>query len=105
MQKINSEILERKITFLFFENPKRTFNVKQIKYFIGTKINDQEFFKILFQLQEKDIVDGGRGKYTYNKNKKYLVGKITRRVKHLIDIDTSAEFKISKKEKAGLVTR
>ena len=50
MQKINSEILERKITFLFFENPKRTFNVKQIKYFIGAKINDQEFFKILLPL-------------------------------------------------------
>ena len=104
MQKINSEILERKITFLFFENPKRTFNVKQIKYFIGAKINDQEFFKILFSIARKGyIVDGGRGKYIYNKNKKYLVGKITRRVKLLIDLDTSTEFKISKKEKAGLL--
>ena len=92
MQKINSEILERKITFLFFENPKRTFNVKQIKYFIGAKINDQEFFKILFSIARKGyIVDGGRGKYTYNKNKKYLVGKISRRVKYLIDLDTSTE--------------
>ncbi len=100
MQKINSEILERKITFLFFENPKRTFNVKQIKYFIGAKINDQEFFKILFSIARKGyIVDGGRGKYTYNKNKKYLVGKISRRVKHLIDLDTSTEFKISKKKR------
>ncbi len=104
MKKINSEILERKITFLFFENPKRTFNVKQIKYFIGAKINEQEFFKILFSIARKGyIVDGGRGKYTYNKNKKYLVGKISRRAKHLIDLDTSTEFKITKKEKAGLL--
>ena len=104
MKKINSEILERKITFLFFENPKRTFNVKQIKYFIGAKINDQEFLKILFSIARKGyIVDGGRGKYTYNKNKKYLVGKISRRAKHLIDLDTSTEFKITKKEKAGLL--
>ena len=82
MQKINSEILERKITFLFFENPKRTFNIKQIKYFIGAKINDQEFFKILFSIARKGyIVDAGRGKYTFNKNKKYLIVKISRRLR------------------------
>ena len=104
MLKINTEILERKITFLFFENPKRTFNIKQIKYFAGSKTTDQDLAKVLYSIARKGyIVDGGRGKYAYNKNKKYLVGKLTKRNKYLIDLETSTEFKLSKKDKYGLL--
>ena len=53
MFKINTDILEKKITFLFFENPKKTFNLKQIKYFIGTKIEERDLMKILFSVLRK----------------------------------------------------
>ena len=70
MFKINTEILEKKITFLFFENPKKTFNLKQIKYFIGTKIEERVFMKMLFSVLIKDYIkESGRGKYIYNKKK------------------------------------
>ena len=104
MQKINSEILERKITFLFFENPKKTFNLKQIRYFIGVKINDRDLMSMLFSILRKDYIkEFGRGKYTYNKNKKFLVGVIKKRVKTLVDIETSTEFKLTKSEKTGFL--
>ena len=97
MFKINTEILEKKITFLFFENPKKTFNLKQIKYFIGTKIEERDLMKMLFSVLRKDYIkEFGRGKYIYNKNKRYLVGIIKKRVKTLVDIETSVEFKLSK---------
>ena len=104
MLKINLEILERKITYLFFENRKKAFNIKQIKYFAGKKTDSKDLLKILFSIARKEyIVDQGRGKYTYNKNKKYLVGKLSRRNKFLIDLETSTEFKLSKKDKYGLL--
>ena len=37
------------------------------------------------------------------KTKNILLVKLLEELKHLIDIDTSTEFKISKKEKAGLL--
>ena len=45
MKKINLEILEKKIVFIFFQNPKKTFNSKQLKAFIGFKIKESDFFK------------------------------------------------------------
>ena len=104
MFKINTDILEKKITFLFFENPKKTFNLKQIKYFIGTKIEERDLMKMLFSVLRKDYIkESGRGKYIYNKSKRYLVGIIKKRVKTLVDIETSIEFKLTKSEKTGFL--
>ena len=72
MQDLNLEILERKITYLFFENIKRTFNIKQIKYFVGAKIDDRPLYKILNSICRNDYIkEIGRGKYSFNKNKKF----------------------------------
>jgi len=104
MFKINTDILEKKITFLFFENPKKTFNLKQIKYFIGAKIEERDLMKVLFSILRKDYIkESGRGKYIYNRNKRYLVGIIKKRVKALVDVETSTEFKLTKKEKTGFL--
>ncbi len=68
MQRINLEILERKITFLFFENPKKTYNLKQIKYFVGAKIEERDLLKILHSISRKNYIkQHGRGKFSFNK--------------------------------------
>ena len=60
--------------------------------------------KMLFSVLRKDYIkESGRGKYIYNKNKKYLVGIIKKRVKTLVDIETSIEFKLTKSEKTGFL--
>ena len=102
MQDLNLEILERKITYLFFENIKRTFNIKQIKYFVGAKIDDRSLYKILNSICRNDYIkELGRGKYSFNKNKKYKTGKILRRKKKIIDLETSTELKLTKSQKTG----
>ena len=55
MQKINSEILERKITFLFFENPKERLMLNKLNILLVRKLTIKSFSKFFFQLQEKDI--------------------------------------------------
>ena len=60
---------------------------------IGSKIEERDLIKMLFSVLRKDYIkESGRGKYTYNKNKRYLVGIIKKRVKTLVDIETSVEF-------------
>ena len=103
MQRINLEILERKIAFLFFENPKRTYNIKQIKYFVGANIDDRDLYKILYSISRKDYIkELGRGKFSFNKNKRYKTGKVLRRKKKIVDLESSIEFKITKSQKTGL---
>ena len=103
MQRINLEILERKITFLFFENPKKTYNLKQIKYFVGAKIEERDLLKILHSISRKNYIkEHGRGKFSFNKNKLYKTGKILRKKKKIIDLESSVEFKLTKSQKTGL---
>ena len=103
MQRINLEILERKIAFLFFENPKRTYNIKQIKYFVGANIDDRDLYKILYSISRKDYIkELGRGKFSFNKNKRYKTGKVLRRKKKIVDLESSIEFKLTKSQKTGL---
>ena len=72
--------------------------------FIGTKIEERDLMKMLFSVLRKDYIkESGRGKYIYNKNKRYLVGIIKKRVKTLVDIETSIEFKLTKSEKTGFL--
>ena len=103
MQRINLEILERKITFLFFENPKKTYNLKQIKYFVGAKIEERDLLKIIHSISRKNYIkEFGRGKFSFNKNKLYKTGKVLRRKKKIVDLESSVEFKITKSQKTGL---
>ena len=103
MQRINLEILERKIAFLFFENPKKTYNIKQIKYFVGANIDDRDLYKILYSISRKDYIkELGRGKFSFNKNKRYKTGKVLRRKKKIVDLESSIEFKLTKSQKTGL---
>ncbi len=103
MQRINLEILERKITFLFFENPKKTYNLKQIKYFVGAKIEERDLLKIIHSISRKNYIkEHGRGKFSFNRNKLYKKGKILRRKKKIVDLDSSLEYKLTKSQKSGL---
>ena len=103
MLKINSEILERKLTFLFFENPKKTYNLKQIKYFVGAKMEERDLLKILYSISRKNYINEyGRGKFSFNKNKQYKTGKVLRRKKKIVDLESSTEYKLTKSQKTGL---
>ena len=102
MFKINIEILERKITFLFFENPKKIFNIKQISSFSAIKINEREIYKILYSISRKNYIkDLGRGKFCFNKHSNFQIGKILRGKKKIIDLETSKEYKLTKSQKTG----
>ena len=104
MQRINLEILERKLTFLFFENPKKTYNLKQIKYFVGAKMEERDLLKIIHSISRKNYINEyGRGKFSLNKNKQYKTGKVLRRKKKILDLETSAEFKLTRSQKHGLL--
>ena len=103
MQRINLEILERKITFLFFENPKRTYNIKQIKYFVGAKIEERDLYKVLYSISRKNYInEKGRGKFTFNTNKAYKTGKVLRRKKKLVDLESSVEHRLTKSQRVGV---
>ena len=39
MNRIDLNILEKKVACLFFENKKKTYNIKQIKFFLNVKID------------------------------------------------------------------
>ena len=102
MFKIIIEILERKITFLFFENPKKIFNIKQISSFSAIKINEREIYKILYSISRKNYIkDLGRGKFCFNKHSSFQIGKILRGKKKIIDLETSKEYKLTKSQKTG----
>ena len=104
MLKINTEILERKLTFLFFENPKKTYNLKQIKYFVGAKMEERDLLKILYSISRKNYInEHGRGKFSLNKNKQYKTGKVLRRKKKILDLENSEEFKLTRSQKHGLL--
>ena len=103
MQRINLEILEKKLTFLFFENPKKTYNLKQIKNFVGAKMEERDLLKILHSISRKNYINEyGRGKFSFNTNKQYKTGKVLRRKKKIVDIESSQEFKLTRSQKHGL---
>ena len=102
MNTINTEILKRKITFLFFENPKKIFNVKQINSFADVRIDERELYKILYSISRKKyIIDLGRGKFSFNSFTNYQTGKILKGKKKIINLETSIEYKLTKSQKTG----
>ena len=87
---------------LFFENKKKTYNIKQIKFFLDVKIDSIYIKDLLRNLFKKKCINiNEHDKYSFNKNLVFLVGIIGKRKIKLIDLESSAELDISRKESAG----
>ena len=101
MKKIIPEILTKKILHLFFENRKKTFNLKQIKFFIGNVLDIRLLKPILYEFVKYGYLsNAGNDKFRLCKSFKFLKGRINKRV--LIDLETGIEFKPRRSELRGL---
>ena len=101
MKKIIPEILTKKILHLFFENKKKTFNLKQIKFFIGNVLDIKLLKPILYEFVKHGYLsNAGNDKFRLSKSFKFLKGRINKRV--LIDLETGIEFKPRRSELKGL---
>ena len=102
MNKIDLNILEKKAASLFFENKKKTYNIKQIKFFLNVTIDSIYIKDLLRNLFLKKCINiSDHDKYSFNKRSVFLVGIIGKRKGKLIDLQSSAELEISRKESAG----
>ena len=102
MNRIDLNILEKKAARLFFENKKKTYNIKQIKFFLNVKIDSIYIKDLLRNLFLKKCINiTEHDKYSFNKSSVCLVGIIGKRKSKLIDSATSNELDISRKESAG----
>ena len=101
MKRIIPEILTKKILHLFFENRKKTFNLKQIKFFIGNVLDIKLLKPILYEFVKYGYLsNAGNDKFRLSKSFKFLKGRINKRV--LIDLETGIEFKPRRSELKGL---
>ncbi len=101
MKRIIPEILTKKILNLFFENRKKTFNLKQIKFFIGNVLDIKLLKPILYEFVKHGYLsNAGNDKFRLSKSFKFLKGRINRR--SLIDLETGVEFKPRRSELKGL---
>ena len=101
MKRIIPEILTKKILHLFFENRKKTFNLKQIKFFIGNVLDIKLLKPILYEFVKYGYIsNAGNDKFRLSKSFKFLKGRINKRV--LIDLETGIEFKPRRSELKGL---
>ncbi len=101
MKRIIPEILTKKILHLFFENRKKTFNLKQIKFFIGNVLDIKLLKPILYEFVKYGYLsNAGNDKFRLSKSFKFLKGRINKRA--LIDLETGIEFKPRRYELKGL---
>ena len=101
MKRIIPEILTKKILHLFFENRKKTFNLKQIKFFIGNVLDIKLLKPILYEFVKYGYLsNAGNDKFRLSKSFKFLKGRINKRV--VIDLETGIEFKPRRSELKGL---
>ena len=85
MNKIDLNILEKKVASLFFENKKKTYNIKQIKFFLNVDIDSIYIKDLLRNLYIKKCINiSEHDKYSFNKNSVFLVGIIGKRKSMLI---------------------
>ena len=102
MNRIDLNILEKKAASLFFENKKKTYNIKQIKFFLNVEIDSIYIKDLLRNLFLKKCINiSEHDKYSFNKSSVFLVGTIGKRKAKLIDLQSSAELEISRKESTG----
>ena len=101
MKKIIPEILTKKILHLFFEHKKKTFNLKQIKFFIGNFLDIKLLKPILYEFVKYGYLsNSGKDKFRLSKSFNFLKGRINKRA--LIDLETGIEFKPRRSELKGL---
>ena len=101
MKRIIPEILAKKILHLFFENKKKTFNLKQIKFFIGNFLDIKLLKPILYEFVKYGYLsNSGKDKFRLSKSFNFLKGRINKRA--LIDLETGIEFKPRRSELKGL---
>jgi ribonuclease R len=101
MKRIIPEILTKKILHLFFENRKKTFNLKQIKFFTGNVLEIKLLKPILYEFVKYGYLsNAGNDKFRLSKSFKFFKGRINRRT--LIDLETGVEFKPRRSELKGL---
>ena len=101
MKRIIPEIFTKKILHLFFENKKKTFNLKQIKFFIGNVLDIKLLKPILYEFVNYGYLsNSGNDKFRLSKSFKFFKGRINKRA--LIDLETGIEFKPRRSELKGL---
>jgi ribonuclease R len=101
MKRIIPEILTKKILHLFFENRKKTFNLKQIKFFIGNVLDIKLLKPILYEFVKYGYLsNAGNDKFRLSKSFKFFKGRINKRA--VIDLETGIEFKPRRYELKGL---
>ena len=80
MNKIDLNILEKKQLVFSFENKKKTYNVKQIKFFLNVTIDSIYVKDLLRNLFLKKCINiSEHDKYSFNRSSVFLVGIIGKR--------------------------
>ena len=101
MRKIIPEIFTKKLLFLFVENRKKTFNLKQIRYYLNSVIDIKNLKNILYDFVKRGyLISSGNDKFIFNRNLNLLVARTKKR--NIIDLETGVEFKPRRRELKGV---
>ncbi len=101
MRKIIPEIFTKKLLFLFVENRKKTFNLKQIRYYLNSVIDIKNLKNILYDFVKRGyLISSGNDKFIFNRKLDLLVARIKKR--NIIDLETGVEFKPRRRELKGV---
>ena len=104
MRKIIPEIFTKKLLSLFVENKKKTYNLKQVRFFINSVVDIKTLRIILYDFTKQNyLVNTGNDKFKFNIKFKLLKGRIQRRA--LVDLETGVEFKPRRSELKGVFDR
>ena len=67
MRKIIPEIFTKKLLSLFVENKKKTYNLKQVRFFINSVVDIKTLRIILYDFVKRNyLVNTGNDKFKYN---------------------------------------
>ena len=101
MRKIIPEIFTKKLLYLFVENRKKTFNLKQIRYYLNSVIDIKNLKTILYDFVKRGyLVSTGDEKFLFNSKLNLLSARIKKR--NIIDLETGVEFKPRRRELKGV---
>ena len=85
MRKIIPEIFTKKLLYLFVENRKKTFNLKQIRYYLNSVIDIKNLKTILYDFVKRGyLVSTGDEKFLFNSKLNLLSARIKKR--NIIDL-------------------
>lgn len=101
MRKIIPEIFTKKLLYLFVENRKKTFNLKQIRYYLNSVIDIKNLKTILYDFIKRGyLISVGNDKFIFNSKLNLLTARIKKR--NIIDLETGVEFKPRRRELRGV---